>query len=108
MVETSHAAMDGVAAVAATPRAVAKKIYFIYNFLLVCEAGRAPRATVRMLPMIAWGDRVLESSRPNALRDTVLPCGNCTMTSDDYHKDQIANRRLHPETLMMGYGYAPG
>ncbi len=30
------------------------------------------------------------------------------MTSDDYHKDQIANRRLHPETLMMGYGYAPG
>jgi methionine-gamma-lyase len=30
------------------------------------------------------------------------------MTSDDYHKDRIANRRLHPETLMMGYGYAPG
>jgi methionine-gamma-lyase len=25
-----------------------------------------------------------------------------------YHKDRIANRRLHPETLMMGYGYAPG
>lgn len=30
------------------------------------------------------------------------------MASDDYHKDRIANRRLHPETLMMGYGYAPG
>jgi len=30
------------------------------------------------------------------------------MISNDYHKDQIANRRLHPETLMMGYGYAPG
>ena len=30
------------------------------------------------------------------------------MTNDDYHKDRIANRRLHPETLMMGYGYAPG
>src|ERR1700709_516357 len=30
------------------------------------------------------------------------------MTSEDYHKVQIANRRLHPETLMMGYGYAPG
>jgi len=28
--------------------------------------------------------------------------------ADDYHKDRIANRRLHPETLMMGYGYAPG
>ena len=27
---------------------------------------------------------------------------------DNYHKDRIANRRLHPETLMMGYGYAPG
>jgi len=27
---------------------------------------------------------------------------------DSYHKDRIANRRLHPETLMMGYGYAPG
>ncbi len=30
------------------------------------------------------------------------------MASDNYHKDRIANRRLHPETLMMGYGYAPG
>ncbi|MFL5255419.1 MAG: hypothetical protein ACJ8AI_21500 [Rhodopila sp.] len=30
------------------------------------------------------------------------------MAHDDYHKDRIANRRLHPETLMMGYGYAPG
>ena len=30
------------------------------------------------------------------------------MANDDYHKDRIANRRLHPETLMMGYGYAPG
>ncbi|HEY4252349.1 MAG TPA: cystathionine gamma-synthase family protein [Roseomonas sp.] len=30
------------------------------------------------------------------------------MASNDYHKDRIANRRLHPETLMMGYGYAPG
>ena len=30
------------------------------------------------------------------------------MAGDSYHKDRIANRRLHPETLMMGYGYAPG
>ncbi len=30
------------------------------------------------------------------------------MTDDNYHKDRIANRRLHPETMMMGYGYAPG
>src|SRR3954452_5965445 len=30
------------------------------------------------------------------------------MADDDYHKDRIANRRLHPETLMMGYGYSPG
>ena len=30
------------------------------------------------------------------------------MGADDYHKDRIANRKLHPETLMMGYGYAPG
>jgi methionine-gamma-lyase len=30
------------------------------------------------------------------------------MVGDNYHKDRIANRRLHPETLMMGYGYAPG
>jgi methionine-gamma-lyase len=30
------------------------------------------------------------------------------MATDSYHKDQIANRRLHPETLMMGYGYSPG
>ena len=30
------------------------------------------------------------------------------MVSDNYHRDRIANRRLHPETLMMGYGYAPG
>ncbi len=30
------------------------------------------------------------------------------MADGNYHKDRIANRRLHPETLMMGYGYAPG
>jgi methionine-gamma-lyase len=30
------------------------------------------------------------------------------LENDNYHKDRIANRRLHPETLMMGYGYAPG
>jgi methionine-gamma-lyase len=30
------------------------------------------------------------------------------LVEDSYHKDRIANRRLHPETLMMGYGYAPG
>jgi hypothetical protein len=30
------------------------------------------------------------------------------MVDDNYHKDRIANRRLRPETLMMGYGYAPG
>jgi methionine-gamma-lyase len=30
------------------------------------------------------------------------------LANDNYHKDRIANRRLHPETLMMGYGYAPG
>jgi len=29
------------------------------------------------------------------------------MADDSYHKDRIANRRLHPETLMMGYGYSP-
>ena len=30
------------------------------------------------------------------------------MSNESYHRDRIANRRLHPETLMMGYGYAPG
>jgi methionine-gamma-lyase len=30
------------------------------------------------------------------------------VANDSYHRDRIANRRLHPETLMMGYGYAPG
>jgi len=30
------------------------------------------------------------------------------LVEDSYHKDRIANRRLHLETLMMGYGYAPG
>ncbi len=29
------------------------------------------------------------------------------MTDNDYHRLRIANRTLHPETLMMGYGYAP-
>ncbi len=29
------------------------------------------------------------------------------MANDNYHKDRIANRSLHPETLMMGYGYSP-
>src|SRR6218665_3250492 len=30
-----------------------------------------------------------------------------SMSQDSYHKDRIANRRLHPETLMMGFGYSP-
>jgi methionine-gamma-lyase len=30
------------------------------------------------------------------------------MDNNNYHRDRIANRRLHPETLMMGYGYSPG
>jgi methionine-gamma-lyase len=30
------------------------------------------------------------------------------VSNESYHRDRIANRRLHPETLMMGYGYAPG
>jgi len=30
------------------------------------------------------------------------------MPESNYRKDFITNRRLHPETLMMGYGYAPG
>jgi methionine-gamma-lyase len=25
-----------------------------------------------------------------------------------YHKDRIGNHKLHPETLMLGYGYEPG
>jgi methionine-gamma-lyase len=29
------------------------------------------------------------------------------MTDSDYHRLRIANRTLHPETLMMGYGYSP-
>jgi len=24
-----------------------------------------------------------------------------------YHKDRIGNHKLHPETLMLGYGYEP-
>jgi hypothetical protein len=30
------------------------------------------------------------------------------LVEDNYHRDRIANRQLHPETLMMSYGYAPG
>ncbi|WP_144184404.1 cystathionine gamma-synthase family protein [Elioraea rosea] len=29
------------------------------------------------------------------------------MSQDRYHKDRIGNRRLKPETLMLGYGYDP-
>jgi methionine-gamma-lyase len=29
------------------------------------------------------------------------------MAEDRYHKDRIGNRPLHPETLMLGYGYDP-
>jgi methionine-gamma-lyase len=29
------------------------------------------------------------------------------MSDDRYHKDTLGNRRLHPETLMLGYGYDP-
>lgn len=29
------------------------------------------------------------------------------MAEDDYHQDRLGNRKLHPETLMLGYGYNP-
>src|SRR3712207_9136989 len=29
------------------------------------------------------------------------------MAGDRYHKDRIGNRKLKPETLMLGYGYDP-
>ncbi len=29
------------------------------------------------------------------------------MTDDNYHKDCVGNRKLRPETLMLGYGYDP-
>lgn len=29
------------------------------------------------------------------------------MSGDSYHKDRLGNRKLHPETLMLGYGYDP-
>ncbi|HEV2605673.1 MAG TPA: cystathionine gamma-synthase family protein [Microvirga sp.] len=29
------------------------------------------------------------------------------MTQDRYHKDRLGNRKLKPETLMLGYGYDP-
>src|SRR2546423_15668253 len=29
------------------------------------------------------------------------------MTEDGYHKRRLANHLLHPETLMLGYGYDP-
>ena len=29
------------------------------------------------------------------------------MAEDQYHKDRIGNRKLRPETLMLGYGYDP-
>src|ERR687889_1295748 len=29
------------------------------------------------------------------------------MSDDGYHKDRLGNRKLHPETLMLGYGYDP-
>src|SRR5262245_26899306 len=29
------------------------------------------------------------------------------MAASDYHKDKIGNHKLHPETLMLGYGYDP-
>src|SRR6185312_12059636 len=29
------------------------------------------------------------------------------MAEDSYHKDRLGNRKLHPETLMLGYGCDP-
>src|ERR1700677_411667 len=33
--------------------------------------------------------------------------GRPAMPSSRYHKDRIGNHMLHPETLMLGYGYDP-
>src|SRR5258708_39979860 len=37
-----------------------------------------------------------------------MPAEDIAVAEDSYHKDRIANRRLHPGTLMMGYADAPG
>jgi methionine-gamma-lyase len=33
--------------------------------------------------------------------------GSAIMSDDGYRKDRLGNRRLNPETLMLGYGYDP-
>jgi hypothetical protein len=42
-------------------------------------------------------DRAEQVAPVSSVEDIVV-------VEDSYHKDRIANRRLHPETLMMGYG----
>src|SRR3954467_11033549 len=33
--------------------------------------------------------------------------GEAPMSDDGYRKDRLGNRKLNPETLMLGYGYDP-
>src|SRR5579864_8259423 len=78
--------------------------------------GRAPR---KIGAPVSWGRKELETDSLKWAvaswwtdRLAVHIAGEIAeevpLVEDSYHKDRIANRRLHPETLMMGYGYAPG
>src|SRR6185312_9951389 len=63
-----------------------------------CRYGSRPRA--RRTPHSRGGAIGAMSRRP-------LDDGRRRMTGENYKKRTIDNRPLHPETLMMGYGYSP-
>ena len=50
---------------------------------------------------------VMPGAAGSPARNSWLEDRESPMSTDRYHKTRLANHVLHPETLMLGYGYDP-
>ena len=67
--------------------------------------GAAGRGRVALsLPIRESCVTALASSSPMRSKGA---SGEAPMSDDGYRKDRLGNRKLNPETLMLGYGYDP-
>src|SRR5919205_3768525 len=78
----------------------------------------APPGSVGRLTGKAWSNKKLGGGAGQAVRSPLASAAamqsnrtlgrrRATMSEETYHKDRLGNRKLHPETMMLGYGYDP-
>src|SRR4051812_22465463 len=71
------------------------------------EALELPQRSETSVAMPCSFGRETGPKRNAAAQPRLAPFPSEAKMSDRYHKKSLGNRPLHPETLMLGYGYDP-